>query len=79
MIVPQYSLSLLVNSFASVVNYHLLVDNALNPIHVRLQHMYSHGLDYTGFSGFFTKTLGSYIWPKLRKIMLCSLTQFPDL
>ena len=33
-IVPQDSLSLLVNSFASVVDYHLLVDNLLNPIHV---------------------------------------------
>ena len=37
MIVPQDSLSLLVNYFASVVNYHLLVENLLNPIHVQLQ------------------------------------------
>ena len=35
--VPLDSLSLLVNSFALVVNYHLLVDKLLNPLHVRLQ------------------------------------------
>ena len=36
-IVPQDSLSLLVSFFALVVNYHILVDNLLNPLHVRLQ------------------------------------------
>ena len=36
-IVPQDSLSSLVNSFASVVDYHLLIDKLLNPFHVRLQ------------------------------------------
>ena len=61
MIVPQDSLSLLVNFFALVVDYHLLVDNLLNPIHVQLQNIYSHGLDCTGSFGFFTKTLGSYL------------------
>ena len=35
--VPLDSLSSLVNSFASVVNYHILVDKLLNPFHVRLQ------------------------------------------
>ena len=37
MIVLKDSLSLLVNSFASVVNYPLLIDKLLNPFHVRLQ------------------------------------------
>ena len=36
-IVPQDSLPSLVNSFALVVNYPLLVDKLLNPFHVRLQ------------------------------------------
>ena len=40
------------NSFSSVVNYHLLIDNLLNPIHVRLRHTYSHGLDCIGSFGF---------------------------
>ena len=41
--------------------------------------IYSHGLDFTGSLVFFTKTLGSYPWTKLRKIMLWSLTQLPNL
>ena len=36
-IVPQDSLPSLVNSFASVVDYHLLIEKLLNPFHVRLQ------------------------------------------
>ena len=39
--------------------FHLLIDNLLNPIHVQLQHIYSHGLDCTSSFGFLMKTLGS--------------------
>ena len=49
-IVPQDSLSLLVNSFASVVNYHLLIDNLLNPLHVQLQ---QHLFTWPGLYWFF--------------------------
>ena len=41
--------------------FHLLFENLLNPFLVRLQHIYSHGLDCTGSFVFFTHTLGSHL------------------
>ena len=32
-----------------------LIDNLLNPLHVLFQHIYSHGLDYTGSFGFWRR------------------------
>ena len=79
MIIPQDSLSLLVNSSASVVDYHLLIDNLLNLLMFDSNNIYSHGLDCTSSLGFFMKTLVSYLWTKLRKTMLYLFTQLPDL
>ena len=57
--VPQDSLSSLVNSFASVVDYHLLVDKLLNPLHVRLQLPLFTWLGLYWFFGFLYEDLSS--------------------
>ena len=79
MFVPQDSLLVLVNSFASVVDYHLLIDNLLNHSMFDFNNIYSHGLDCTGSLGLFMKTLVSYLWTKLHKTMFYSDIQLPDI
>ena len=62
MIVPQDSLPSLMNSFASVVDYHLLIDNLLNPLHVRLQPTCIHmAWIVLVLLGLFIKTLVLYL------------------
>ena len=77
MIVPHDSLLSLVNSFASVVDYHLLIDKLLTIPCLNSTYIYSHGLDCSGSLGLFMKTLVPHLWTKLHKIMFYLCTRLP--
>ena len=62
----------------SSCQFHLLIDSLLNPFHVQIQHIYSHGINCTSYFGFWWRPWVHIYNLSCERLCCVHLTQLPD-